>query len=116
MKAILNNLLLISFLVALASCSNDIPNQSEDNKSDQNNPLNSAEVVTNANLYMEKYKNFDGVFTPLPLPSSPRHSIAVYLPKIYETGVKLPIIFIFDPQGLGWYPVRKYKDIAEKRG
>ena len=41
---------------------------------------------------------------------------AVYLPSHYDTSKKWPIIYLFDPHGVGNLPVLLYKDLAEKYG
>ncbi len=41
---------------------------------------------------------------------------AVYLPSHYDTNKKWPIIYFFDPHGVGNLPVLIYKDLAEKYG
>ena len=41
---------------------------------------------------------------------------AVYLPTKYDTTKKWPIIYFFDPHGVGNLPVKLYKDLAEKYG
>jgi dienelactone hydrolase len=41
---------------------------------------------------------------------------AVYLPTHYDTAKKWPIIYFFDPHGVGNLPVKLYKDLAEKYG
>ncbi|HTA26669.1 MAG TPA: hypothetical protein VK809_02695 [Bacteroidia bacterium] len=41
---------------------------------------------------------------------------AVYLPSHYDTNKKWPIIYFFDPHGVGNLPVLLYKDLAEKYG
>lgn len=41
---------------------------------------------------------------------------AVYLPTKYDTLKKWPIIYFFDPHGVGNLPLLLYKDLAEKYG
>jgi len=41
---------------------------------------------------------------------------AIYLPSNYDTSKKWPIIYFFDPHGIGNLPVTLYKDLAEKYG
>ncbi len=41
---------------------------------------------------------------------------AVYLPTHYDTNKKWPVIYFFDPHGVGNLPVLLYKDLAEKYG
>jgi len=41
---------------------------------------------------------------------------AVYLPTKYDTLKKWPIIYFFDPHGVGNLPILLYKDLAEKYG
>jgi dienelactone hydrolase len=41
---------------------------------------------------------------------------SIYLPTKYDTLKKWPIIYLFDPHGVGNLPVRLYKDLAEKYG
>ena len=41
---------------------------------------------------------------------------AVYLPAHYDTNKKWPVIYFFDPHGVGNLPVLIYKDLAEKYG
>ncbi len=41
---------------------------------------------------------------------------AVYLPTKYDTTKKWPIIYFFDPHGVGNLPILLYKDLAEKYG
>lgn len=41
---------------------------------------------------------------------------ALYLPTKYDTTKKWPIIYFFDPHGVGNLPVLLYKDLAEKYG
>jgi dienelactone hydrolase len=46
----------------------------------------------------------------------PAESYALYLPSIYTTAMRWPIIYAFDPEADGKTPVELYKDIAEKYG
>ncbi|MFA6923380.1 MAG: hypothetical protein WC223_03910 [Bacteroidales bacterium] len=41
---------------------------------------------------------------------------ALYMPTNIDKSIPLPVIFLFDPQGRGNFPVSKYKDLAEKYG
>ncbi len=41
---------------------------------------------------------------------------AIYLPSKYDTSKKWPVIYFFDPHGVGNLPVILYKDLAEKYG
>jgi hypothetical protein len=41
---------------------------------------------------------------------------SIYLPTNYDTTKKWPIIYFFDPHGVGNLPVKLYKDLAEKYG
>jgi len=41
---------------------------------------------------------------------------SIYLPTKYDTSKKWPIIYFFDPHGVGNLPVHIYKDLAEKYG
>ena len=41
---------------------------------------------------------------------------AVYLPTKYDTLKKWPVIYFFDPHGVGNLPILLYKDLAEKYG
>src|SRR5271169_907677 len=46
----------------------------------------------------------------------PDQVYAVYLPSNYSTAKKWPIIYFFDPHGVGNLPLNLYKDLAEKYG
>lgn len=46
----------------------------------------------------------------------PSQIYAVYLPTKYDTSKKWPIIYFFDPHGVGNLPLILYKDLAEKYG
>jgi|SRR6185312_266276 len=46
----------------------------------------------------------------------PSQIYAVYLPAKYDSSKKWPIIYFFDPHGVGNLPVILYKDLAEKYG
>ncbi|MGI9103251.1 MAG: tetratricopeptide repeat protein [Terriglobales bacterium] len=46
----------------------------------------------------------------------PACSYAIYLPSTFTPAKSWPTIFAFDPGGRGDYPVRMYKDVAEKYG
>lgn len=46
----------------------------------------------------------------------PSQVYAIYLPTKYDTAKKWPIIYFFDPHGVGNLPVLLYKDLAEKYG
>ena len=48
--------------------------------------------------------------------SNSRQSYALYLPTNYTVDTPMPILLAFDSQGNGGFPVRKYKDLAEKYG
>lgn len=41
---------------------------------------------------------------------------ALYLPENYSADKKFPIIYFFDSHGDGFFPLEKYKDLAEKYG
>lgn len=41
---------------------------------------------------------------------------SLYLPSNYDTNRKWPIIYFFDPHGVGYFPVVLYKNLAEKYG
>jgi len=41
---------------------------------------------------------------------------SIYLPTHYDTSRKWPVIYFFDPHGVGNLPVVLYKDLAEKYG
>ena len=41
---------------------------------------------------------------------------ACYLPTYYSFDKKFPVIYFFDSQGSGSYPLEKYKQLAEKYG
>ena len=44
------------------------------------------------------------------------YSYSLFLPTVYKSGIKLPIIFAFDPHAEGKLPIEKYRKIAEKYG
>jgi len=46
----------------------------------------------------------------------PAHVYAIYLPSNYTSAKKWPVIYFFDPHGVGNLPVKIYKDLAEKYG
>jgi len=46
----------------------------------------------------------------------PSQIYAIYLPTKYDSSKKWPIIYFFDPHGVGNLPVILYKDLAEKYG
>lgn len=46
----------------------------------------------------------------------PSQIYSIYLPSKYDTLKKWPIIYFFDPHGVGNLPVLLYKDLAEKYG
>ncbi len=46
----------------------------------------------------------------------PSQVYSIYLPTKYDSSKKWPIIYFFDPQGVGNLPVILYKDLAEKYG
>src|SRR5580698_9309050 len=46
----------------------------------------------------------------------PSQIYAVYLPTKYDSSKKWPIIYFFDPHGVGNLPLILYKDLAEKYG
>lgn len=48
--------------------------------------------------------------------SDTSQSYAMYLPKVYDTQKKFPIIYAFDPHATGKLPISNYKDLAEKYG
>ena len=48
--------------------------------------------------------------------SDPVESYALYLPTRYTPGKPWPIIYTFDPEAHGIFPVKLYKDAAEKYG
>jgi hypothetical protein len=41
---------------------------------------------------------------------------SIYLPSNYDTSKKWPVIYFFDPHGVGNLPIVLYKDLAEKYG
>lgn len=41
---------------------------------------------------------------------------AIYLPTYYTASKKWPVIYFFDPHGVGNLPIKIYKDLAEKYG
>lgn len=43
-------------------------------------------------------------------------SYALYLPPNYDKNKKWPVIYMFDPHGTGYLPLKKYSSIAEKFG
>ena len=43
-------------------------------------------------------------------------SYALYLPKSYDPAEEWPVVFIFDPQGIGIRPVELYKELADEFG
>lgn len=47
---------------------------------------------------------------------NPSQIYSVYLPSNYDTSKKYPIIYFFDPHGVGNLPILLYKDLAEKYG
>jgi len=47
---------------------------------------------------------------------NPSQIYSLYLPSNYDTTKKWPIIYFFDPHGVGNLPVKLYKDLAEKYG
>lgn len=46
----------------------------------------------------------------------PTQIYAIYLPAKYDSTKKWPVIYFFDPHGVGNLPVTLYKDLAEKYG
>ncbi len=46
----------------------------------------------------------------------PSQMYAIYLPSNYSTAKKWPVIFFFDPHGVGNLPLNLYKTLAEKYG
>jgi predicted peptidase len=39
---------------------------------------------------------------------------ALYLPSTYTSEKKYPVVYVFDPHGVGKYPIALYKNLAEQ--
>src|ERR1700756_4760718 len=46
----------------------------------------------------------------------PTQEYAIYLPTNYTADKKWPVIYFFDPHGVGNLPIKIYKQLAEKYG
>lgn len=93
-------------LPLLLSCS-----QAKENPKANTTPLVQQIVVTEAkDIGIEK-----GVVVPkVYLKNNSSQSYALYLPAVYSTDKKYPVIYFFDPHNEGLLPVEKYKGLAEK--
>lgn len=86
---------------------------SKSSSSKENTVQNEAPKYTRAMLKpLQKGVVIDSVFCADD--SSQRYSI--YLPSRYDILKKWPIIYFFDPHGVGNLPIELYKDLAEKYG
>jgi len=56
------------------------------------------------------------IIESVPCRRFPGQSYALYLPAAYTPQKKWPIVYAFDPGAQGVYPVRRYREVAEKYG
>jgi dienelactone hydrolase len=54
------------------------------------------------------------VHTSIGIDNYPNETYAIYLPTAYQPTINYPIYIFCDPQGVGSFPISKYKTLAEK--
>lgn len=104
MKLFYNIPILIITLLFLFSCGN------EPKKKDVTSP--SSPIQNNA----QAINSFapGKIFKNIKCLNHPELSYTIYLPKEYSDSIKSPVVFLFDAQGRGDLPVKKYQDIADE--
>src|SRR5581483_9854225 len=87
------------------------------NPSSSSNTAEGTNVSSNSNQSQTSAKPLDkGMTDTVVCANDLSQRYAVYVPSSYDSKKHYPIIYFFDPHGVGNLPLRVYKDLADKYG
>jgi tetratricopeptide (TPR) repeat protein len=93
--------------VSFFQCSSSIDSSRKINEQQGN-----AEIISSTQI---EDSFATGVIIPnIGLKADTIQRFCLYLPKAYNGKIKLPVVFLFDPQGRGHVPLKKYIQLAEQ--
>src|SRR5580658_9932230 len=84
--------------------------------SSDNTSSKDVAVIPTRSLSTQKPLKTGVVIDSVICSDDPSQIYSIYLPAKYDTNKKWPVIYFFDPHGVGNLPVILYKDLAEKYG
>jgi hypothetical protein len=103
---IIRSMFFFLIITAIISCSGNTEQRSDE-------PINHATVIEENT---RPSFNAGELISRINCPGDPQLSFALYLPLGYSNSKKHPVMILFDPQGDGSLPLKKYKKLADHYG